>query len=156
MTQTPDRPPRGAVPVRQRSWWPVVAPALTLVVGILLGIAVAGAGNVGGSSAGGPAPTPSASTETSASATPSPTSSDLLVRVPAACLDLANRASGVLGNVGAVASAARDLDARALAEALTALQDQQSGLQNLADRCRAAAGSSATGGGLVSPAPSAT
>ena len=123
--------------------WSVLLPALTFVAGLALGAAVLGASTAQddeGTVGGRPAP--------AAAPAPSPTASDLLVRVPAPCLQAAERAEQAYALVEQGVTAARELDARGLADLVDQVQQQRPEAPALLDACRAAAATA-----VVEPAP---
>jgi hypothetical protein len=128
-------------PVRGMTW---LLPALTFVVGVVLGGVVVGAitsgddgagtapGGAGTATAGGRSPGPAA--------TPSPgTSSGLTVTVPAECAALAADARDAANLLEQGATAARDLDADALADVARRMQDARDRLVARAEACGGAA-----------------
>ena len=123
--------------------WTVLLPALTFVAGLALGAAVLGASTTQddeGTVGGRPPP--------SAAPVPSPTASDLLVRVPGPCLQAAERAEQAYALVEQGVTAARELDARGLADLVDQVQQERPEVQALVDACRAAAGEA-----VVQPRP---
>ena len=122
--------------------WSVLLPALTFLAGLALGAAVLGASTAQDEEGtAGPRPP-------SAAPVPSPTPSDLLVRVPAPCLQAAERAEQAYALVEQGVAAARELDARGLADLVDQVQQQRPEVQGLVDACRAAAGNA-----VVQPRP---
>lgn len=121
--------------------WSVLLPALTFVAGVALGAAVLGASTAQddeGAVAAVPAPT----------AVTAPTPSDLLVRVPGPCLQAAEQAEQAYALVERGVAAARELDARGLADLVDEVQRQRPEAQAQVDACRSAAATTA-----VEPAP---
>ncbi len=123
--------------------WSVLLPALTFVAGLALGAAVLGASTTedGEGTVAAPAPAPPA-------AAPAPTPSDLLVRVPGPCLQAAEQAEQAYALVEQGVTAARELDARGLADLVDQVQRQRPEAQAQVDACRSAAATS-----VVEPAP---
>lgn len=117
----------------RRSPWPLLAPALTFVGGLLLGATVVGASNLGEED---PDARATATPTVTVTSTPERTERELVVRVPTACLDIADEASAARARVEAAAAAARDLDARRLREHLDALQTLQRHVETLAEQCK--------------------
>ena len=142
-----DPPPRagarggGEGRARRLSW---LLPALTFVVGVALGAVVVSAVNSAGSGAGTTAGSARPATPgpgpAGARATPSPgTSGDLTVTVPAECAALADDARDAANLLEQAATAARDLDAKALADVARRMQDARDRLAAQADACGGAA-----------------
>lgn len=119
--------------------WSVLLPALTFLAGLALGAAVLGASTTQDDTQAAPPPP---------SAAPAPTASDLLVRVPGPCLEAAERAEQAYALVERGVTAARDLDARGLADLVDEVQQQRPEVQALVDACRTAAGNA-----VVQPSP---
>ena len=111
--------------------WSVLLPALTFVAGLALGAAVLGASTTEDEEGERPAP--------SAAPTPTPEEGGLLVRVPPSCLQAAERAEQAYALVEQGVAAARELDARELADLVDEVQQQRPQVQALVDACRAAA-----------------
>jgi hypothetical protein len=118
-------------------------PALTFVVGVVLGAVVVaaidsggGAGTAADGSTAGPGggttatPTPSAGAPKDTTAT---------MTVPAACAALAGDARDAAGLLEQAATAARDLDAKALADVARRMQVARDRLTAQADACQGAA-----------------
>lgn len=138
-----------------RAWW--LLPALAFVVGIVLGGVVVGVGAFGGSDDAEPSASVTSEPEEPADEEePATSPSDVLVRVPAQCLEAADGAEQVARQVDDVVEAVRALDARRLQELLDEFQQLQPDIQALADRCREVAGEQLQDGGLITPAPAAT
>ncbi len=131
---------------RHSGWqrWSVLLPALAFVGGAALGGVVVGVAVGGGSSSSSDAAAPGA--------TPTPTPSagraDAVVRVPGPCLQAADRADDAYALVQQGVQAARDLDARALADLVDQVQQQRPQVQALIADCRAAAADT-----VLQPAP---
>lgn len=141
---------RGTAPGPGRSPW--LLPALTLVAGVALGASVVAATSGGGD---GERPTAQASpsgqpAEPVPTSTPGGSRDDLLVRVPASCLEAADRASEAAGQFDDVAEALGALDARRLQELVDRFQRLQPEIQRQADDCRLTAGVQQGG---VTPTP---
>lgn len=141
----PDEPGTGRAAVEDTgpAWrrWSVLLPALAFLAGVLLGGAVIGAASSGGDDS--PAARPRVATPA-----PSPSSADVTVTVPGACVQAADRAEQAYGLLERGAAAARDLDARALAELVDEVQQQRPEVQALVEQCRAAAARA-----VVEPSP---
>jgi len=119
--------------------WSVLLPALTFLAGLALGAAVLGASTTQDRTpAASPPPSP----------TPTPTPTELLVRVPGPCLEAAERAEQAYALVEQGVKAARDLDARGLADLVDEVQRQRPEVQALVEACREAAGDA-----VVQPTP---
>ena len=135
--------------------WRWLLPALAFVAGVALGAAVVGVGNLGEDDV--------RASSTAASPTPEPTdeadptaSSDVVVRVPGACLEAAEGAEEAARQVDDVAEAVRAFDARRLQELVDRFQQLQPEVQRLADRCRELSGTRLQEGTLVTPEPVAS
>ena len=134
--------------------WTWLLPVLTFLVGCLLGGAVIAAGAFGGDSSDVAAP--SASPEPEDDASPQPSPDGVVVRVPQACLDAADRAATVSSQAQDAVAAVRDLNARRLQEVVDSFQQLEPEVQRLADECRETAGDRLVEGELTTPAPAAT
>jgi hypothetical protein len=134
------RPPRGSEgPLRRTTW---LLPALTFVVGVVLGAVVVGAITSGDSSGTAADSSTRGADRGTAGAGPAPsptTSGDLTVTVPAECTALAGDARDAANLLEQAATAARDLDAGALADVARRMQDARDRLTAQADACRGAA-----------------
>lgn len=118
-----------------RSVW--LVPALTFLVGLVLGAVVIGVTRSG--DGGSTASSTESGSSATASATPSaaPSGRDgATIVVPGQCLKLADGTQSALDLVSKAAQAARDLNASQLNTVVRQLQDQQSQLQSLATACR--------------------
>lgn len=88
----------------ERSWWPVLAPAAALVVGVILGGVLVGVAQDDGDPAGSPQPSESPTATDGVS----PSEGDMVMVIPEQCLaaadtveaavDLADRAAGAISN----------------------------------------------------------
>lgn len=137
-----------------RSVWTWLLPALTLVAGVALGASVVAAGTAGDDDE---EPRASVSAEPSDPAAGGSTSEeDLLVRVPAACLQAADGAEEAAGQFDDVAEAVSALDAARLQELVDRFQQLQPEIQRQADECRSTAGAQLGDGTLVTPTPTPT
>ena len=113
-----------------RHFW--LIPALTFVVGLLLGGGLAYAAYGGDAAGAGKAP----AQETR---TPTPKASgDLAVTVPAECLEAIEVSEDTFGTVREGIEALRGLDAEALRRIVDDLQTAQPRVERLARECRAA------------------
>jgi hypothetical protein len=124
-------------------WW--LIPAITFLVGLLLGGVVIGALRPGTPDAAA-GPTPSASATPTASnptATGSPATATVVV--PAECLELAKDSQSLVDLTQQAAAAARDLDAGRLSDVVRQIDTAQSTLRLHADACRAVSASLDTG-----------
>ena len=123
--------------------WSVVLPAVTFLLGLLLGaVVVAASGDDEQDRTAAPAapkaaPTPSAEGQ-------------LTVRVPGPCLRAAEAAEQAYAVLEQGVAAARDLDARRLQELVDTVQRERPQVEALVRACREQAAAA-----LVSPAPSA-
>ncbi len=123
--------------------WSVLLPALTFLVGLLLGAAVIAASSSDGDDeqaaprAAAPAPT----------APPSPTG-PFTVRVPGPCVQAADKAEQAYGLLEQGVAAARDLDARRLQELVDTVQRERPRVEALVRQCREQSAAA-----LVQPAP---
>lgn len=137
---------------RGRGWgWTILLPALAFLVGLVLGGVLIGVSrdDSGGSVAGG-----------AATALPSPTSSpgaaDVTVTVPGPCVQAADRADEAYALVEKGVRAARNLDARGLADLVAQVQRDRPQVQQLIAECRTAVAARAltsSGSALPSPVP---
>ncbi len=145
--------PRGA----SRFW---LIPALTFLVGLVLGGAVIAAVGSGGDGAVTGSGGTSSSTTSAPSTLTTSTSPDATVTVPSACLQVADDSQALLGLVSNAVGAVRDLDAARLSDIVRQLRDAQNALSETATRCQEAAGTSTsplgspTSGASSTPAPS--
>lgn len=125
--EAPQAPPRRAPGI-----WFVLAPAIALVVGLVLGGLLVWAGQEDPTdttaSADGSAPTPSP--------TPSATGAATEVVVPAECLEAADTVEAATGVFRDLASALRDFRANELRELLTELEELEQQARDQADACR--------------------
>lgn len=124
-----------AAPGGSRFW---LIPAVTFLVGLLLGAVVVGATHVGD---------PAGTDGALAAPSSSPTATgrpDLTVVVPASCLEALDRAERAVDSVRAATEAIKNLDAAALRTVVDQLQQLRSRVTEQADLCRAAAARDAT------------
>lgn len=134
-----------------RKW---VVPALLFVAGLLLGgVAVAAAQMNGGDEP--LAVQPSVSPSPSPSPTPSRSTGaqDVMVRIPAPCVQVAEEADAAFEDVDAFAQAVRDFDARRLQEFLDRFQEVRPRIESLSEECRTLAGDGLVDGDLVTQTP---
>jgi hypothetical protein len=121
-----------------RRFWMI--PALTFLVGLLLGGAVVGASTAGddeGSTGQAARPTQSAPASTESPATrPAAT-----VAVPGACLEVADSTDEVLRLIRQATESARDLNASQLSSVVRQLQQMHTDLSQQSAWCRSAVGS---------------
>lgn len=82
-----------------------------------------------------------------------PAGSDVLIRVPAPCVEVAGDAETTVQTFDQLATAVRDFDARELQEIVDRLQKLRPRVEALAEQCRNAAGRGIADGDLVIPAP---
>ncbi|MEO7447315.1 MAG: hypothetical protein ABI336_03490 [Humibacillus sp.] len=132
-------PPAGSTRTVGARWW--VIPALTFLVGLVLGGVVIGALRP---------VTPGAAADLSPSASATPTGqgstgarlpATATVVVPAECLEVAGDSQNLVELTQQAAAAARDLDASRLSEIVRQIDTAQSTLRGHADACRAVKGS---------------
>ena len=130
------RPHSQSTPHRAGSrFW--LLPALTFLVGLLLGGAVVGLSTSGDADDGAAASRPTQTvTVTPGAASDRPAAT---VTVPGPCLDVADSTDEVLRLVNRAATAARDLDASRLSAVVRELQERQADLTRKTSACRAAA-----------------
>lgn len=124
-------------PSNGRHRFTLLIPALTFVLGLLLGIGVMAAirsGETPGAQDNA-SPTPGQSSPDSGQPTPTPTAS-VLVTVPTACLEVADDADQILETVKQAAQAARDLEATRLSDLVRQLDTEQAKLRESSDACR--------------------
>lgn len=143
---TPENPTDSASPNDESAWkrWSVLLPALTFLVGLALGAAVVGVASTSDDGVEGPSAQQTAAPPLS----PSPASSDLVVTIPAACVEAAEKAELAFDVLQDAASAVRDLDARRLAEVVDLAQAEQTEVDRLVNECRSQAGTQ-----LLEPTP---
>lgn len=147
---------QGQTDSQGRSVWSWLLPALTLVAGVALGASVVAAGTAGDDDEE-PQASASVSAEPSDPAAGAGTSQeDLLVRVPAACLQAADGAEEAAGQFDDVAEAVGALDAGRLQELVDRFQRLQPEIQQHAEECRSTAGAQVGDGTLVTPTPTPT
>jgi hypothetical protein len=139
-----------------RSW---VVPALLFVAGLLLGGVAVAAANVG-SGDDDPLATPSVSPSPSPSPSPTPDPTggpeDVIVRIPAPCVQVAQEADAAFDDVDAFAQAVRDFDARRLQEFLDRFQEVRPRIESLSEQCQNLASEGIVDGELITPTPAAT
>lgn len=129
----------------RRGW---LLPAVTFLVGVVLGGGVIAATTSGGSTdTGSVSPTASASPAVPPDPSPGAPPDDATVTVPGECVQLSEDSEDVLDLVEQAATAARDLDAAGLSQVVREMQDAQETLRKHAADCRDAA---------ASPSPSAS
>lgn len=121
-------------------------PALTFLVGLLLGALVVGASGLGDDDGQTAAPDPTATEPVAPSTTGTQDRPDATVTVPGACLAAADGTQGLLTLVQDAATAAQELDAAELSSIVRQLQESQADLESLTNDCRSAAGSPTTSG----------
>jgi hypothetical protein len=139
-----------------RAW---VVPALMFVAGLLLGgVAVAAVG-IDGEEAD-PLAVPSVSPSPSPSPSPDDVDAggpqDVNVRIPAACVQVAEEADAAFEDVDAFADAVRDFDARRLEEFLDRFQEVRPRIESLSEECRELASEGLVEGDLITPTPAAS
>jgi hypothetical protein len=130
----PDGPGTGQAGRRRAVTAGVLVPAITFLVGLLLGTALMWAGSDRGDEVAGsdPTPAPSQSAPTT-SATGRP---DATVTVPGSCLDLADSAEEAAELVEDAATAAQDLDASELSSIVRQMQESRTEIESRAGDCR--------------------
>lgn len=135
---------------RSVSTWAV--PLAALLAGALLG-----GGAVALVSGDDEAERPRAAPSAPPSDVPSPESvpagSDVLIRVPAPCVEVAGDAETAVQTFDQLAAAVRDFDARELQEIVDRLQKLRPQVEALAEQCRNAAAQGIAEGELITPAP---
>lgn len=129
--------------------WGVLLPALTFVVGLVLGGVVVGVSKLDDTGREGPL-VQSSPTPTSTQQSPAPPGS-LLITVPAPCVLAAEKGERAYDVLDRAISAARDFDARALAEVVDEVQAERPEVERLVAECQAAAGTR-----LLQPVPAPT
>ena len=131
--------------------WPVVA----FVLGALLGgVGIAAAMSGDDDEAPVAAASPSASPSPSLAPSVGPT--DLLVRVPASCLDLSDESQSAFEDVDDVAAAVRSFNASRLQELVDRFQQVRPTIEALAAECRNQSTDAVVDGTVTSPAPALT
>ena len=146
-------------PAQAGSGWSMPAwllSVLALLVGVLLGATVVGAGVVGDDDPELRSPRPPAGEAVAQGDRRGETSGDLLVRVPAPCLEAAETAKLAADEFDELAAAAQAFDARRLQELLNRFQQLQGTIEQQAKNCRAEAGEGLQSGSLVTGSPAAT
>lgn len=142
---------------RRSSPWTWLLPALTFLVGCLLGGVVVAAGAFDGDDDEPLRAAPGASQQPGDGEDgpqPTPTSGDVVVRVPESCLQAADMATSAIGQIDRVVEAVRDLDARRLQEIVDQVQKLEPEVRRLADQCRSVSGERLQD--AVSPTPAAS
>lgn len=132
-SRTPASGSTGRDTGRQWGW---LIPGVTFLVGIVLGGAVVFAQQSGPDTASpstGTGTPSSSATATSSDAASSPVA---VVRVPQACLSVADDSQALVDVAGRAVTAARDLDAAALATAVRQLDAAQKVVSASASACR--------------------
>lgn len=146
--------PSSTTPSSSGSVWTWLLPVLTFLVGCALGALVLGVGGSGGDEGeAAPAPTPTQEPEV---ASGDPETTDVVVRVPASCLEAADGALAATDEVDSAVAALRDLDARRLQEIVDRVQQSQGEIRALAERCQQTGAERLEDGALASEAPSAS
>ena len=116
-----------------------ILPALTFLVGLLLGGVVVGVTGLGGDAGADDSAAEESPTEDpGGSAGPEP-SGDATVTVPAECIETAELSQQAIALTREAAQAIGDLDARRLQEIVDDLQALEPEVNDLATRCRDAA-----------------
>ncbi len=144
----PDGPGHSAVapvPGGRRWWW--LLPALTFLIGLVLGGVVIGATRSGSST---PAASPTQTqTQTLSSGTPAPTGAEAptvaTVVVPAECLKVAQDSQLLVDLTKQAAAAARDLDAAKLSDLVRQIDTAQTTLREHAASCQSVEASISAG-----------
>lgn len=132
--ETPNKSGAQTSSTRLASWWPVLAPAVALVVGLLIGGVVVAVANNGDASSAqeGPAGTPSAD-EATESASSAPTT----VVVPAECLAAVDTVDQLTRLTREAVGAVRDFRPAELRGLLTDLEKLDGQARRQAKACRA-------------------
>lgn len=149
---SPLTPASSAAPASDgRSAWTWLLPVLTFVAGVALTAAILGLGSDSdtATSAAEPDPSPSPSPTES---TLSPADDELIIQVPAVCVEAAELAESVTAALSDVADAAGALDARRLQESLDVVQAIRPEVEATAQACR----DIAADGRIVTPSTSPT
>lgn len=120
-------------------------PALTFLVGVLLGAVVVGVSGIGDEDGAVATPEPTATDPGTAPTTGTPDRPDATVTVPGACLDAAEGTQDLLALVQEAATAAQELDAAELSSIVRQLQELQATLESVSSDCRSAAASAGAG-----------
>lgn len=145
--------PEGAGPDSDNSVWTWAVPALAFVAGVVLGGVVVAAGASDDDDAGlSAAATAVPSAAASERASPRP-SGDVVVRVPAACLNAIDKAEEAARRIDDVVAAVRALDAERLQELVDGFQQLQPDLERVSRACGETTGNRLSEGELVAPAP---
>lgn len=113
------------------TWLSRVVPAVTFLVGLLLG------GLGVWLTAGDESPDTNAAQDTPSASPPTATSPPTTITVPAACAEAGREAEQAVGLMRDAAAAVRDVRPGDLAELLNSLEDSQLRLEELAQQCSA-------------------
>ena len=121
--------------------WLFLAPALALMVGILIGVVVTRMAEDGSRNGAGSDAAPTATGDTDgrpagAAASPSADASGRTIFIPASCEQGLDRAQAALDTAGEAVQALRNLQTARLQELLDELQQAQDEVNTLATRCR--------------------
>lgn len=133
---TPPAAPAAAPAAPEQRRWGWLVPAVTFLLGLVLGgiiIFAQQSGRDAASSGGAGTPTPTTATSVPSGTTSSPVA---VVRVPAECLSVADDSKALVDVASSAVTAARDLDAAALADAVRRLDEAQKKVTASADTCR--------------------
>jgi hypothetical protein len=122
-------------PERSRSWWPVLAPAVALVVGLLIGGVVVGVAD--DDDVPSTSPTPSSS-PTLDDPTGSPAEGATTIVVPDACLEAVDTVEEATQLTRDGAAAIRDFEPAELRSLLTELEELDQRAREQAQACREA------------------
>ena len=128
---TGQKPSSDAADARTRRWFWLV-PAVTFLVGLVLGGAVIAATKDGTDNGGAPSAAPTVTTSPSPTITPT----DRTITVPASCERAVERARTAMNTTGEAVQALRDLNTARLQRLLDQLQDAQREVERLAEQCR--------------------
>lgn len=128
-----ERPEAKRPSKRFASWWPVAAPTIALLVGLVLGGVVVGVAN------NGDAPTANGdpSSPSDGNATEAPADSPTTVVVPAECLAAVDTVDQLTELIQQGVGAIRDFQPQQLRELLTELERLDSQARQQAKACRA-------------------
>ena len=134
---TPATPPAAKPPTRAvgARWW--LIPAVTFVIGLLLGGVVVGALRSGSAEVAGDASPSATATGPQPTSTGTGLPATATVVVPAECLDVARDSQTLVELTEQAASAARDLDAGRLSDVVRQIDEAQTTLRTHAEACRA-------------------
>lgn len=120
--------------------WSVLLPVLAFVAGLVLGASALAILRAGDTGAGLPQAAASPSQEPTAEPSPDPSPGALRVTVPAPCVRAAEKAEVAYEVLDDAVAAARDFDARRLADVIDRAQVERAMTEELVEECEDAVG----------------